>query len=92
MVTEIADFQIDDADGFASAYRSARHLLIQAGATSVRMCRGIESPRRFVLLVEWDSMAAHEAFRAGDTFARWRAAVGPFFAADPSVEHVRSVE
>ncbi len=38
-----------------------------AGPQSVRMTRGIESPSRFVLLVEWDSVEAHEDnFRATD--------------------------
>jgi quinol monooxygenase YgiN len=56
------------------------------------MTRGIESPSRFVLLVEWDSVAAHEDnFRGTDRFVDWRAAIGPFFAAPPHVEHVSDV-
>ena len=90
MVTELADLTVDPdrGDAFADAYRGARHLLLDAGAASVRMSRGVESPGRFVMLVEWDSVAAHEAFRAGPTFTGWRAAVGPFFASPPTVEHV----
>ena len=93
MVTEIADFAVDPdrGDGFVAAYREARTLLLDAGASSVRMTRGVESPGRFVMLVDWDSVGQHEAFRASASFPRWRAAVGPFFASPPRVEHVVDV-
>jgi quinol monooxygenase YgiN len=56
------------------------------------MTRCIESPSRFVLLVEWDSVEAHEEnFRGSDRFDTWRAAIGPFFAAPPHVEHVQEI-
>jgi heme-degrading monooxygenase HmoA len=52
------------------------------------MTHCVESPDRFVLLVEWDSVEAHEQnFRASDRFGQWRAAIGPFFARQPHVEH-----
>jgi len=94
MVTEIADFSIDPERGeqFLDAYRGARHLLLDAGAPSVRMSRGVESPGRFVMLVEWVSVEQHQAFRDGSTYADWRAAVSPFFAAQPHVEHVGFVD
>jgi quinol monooxygenase YgiN len=56
------------------------------------MTRGIESPSRFVLLVEWDDVTAHEEnFRASERFSTWRAAIGPYFAAPPHVEHVSEI-
>lgn len=91
MVLEVADFQISpgSADEFAAAYESVRDVLVSTpGCRSVRMTRGIESPDRFVLLVEWDSVDAHEQnFRASDRFGAWRGAIGPFFAGPPRVEH-----
>lgn len=92
MVTEIAEFTVDDADGFVAAYRTVRHHLEDAGATGVAMHRGVESPRRFVLLARWPSVAVHQSFRDGTTYRDWRAAIGPFFAADPVVEHVTSAD
>ena len=53
----------------------------------MRMTQGIETPTRFVLLIEWDSVAAHEVFRNGERFAQWRALLGPHFAGPPHVEH-----
>ncbi len=79
---------------FEAAYRRGReHLLASPGCRSVTMTRSIESPSRFVLLVEWERIEDHtETFRQGDGFARWRAEVGPFFASPPHVEHVEHVE
>ena len=95
MVIEVADIQVSPGseEAFADAFRGVRDVLAGTpGCRSVRMTRGIESPSRFVLLVEWDSVQAHEEnFRATDRFGTWRAAIGPFFAAPPNVEHVAEI-
>jgi heme-degrading monooxygenase HmoA len=93
MVLEVALIDVTDPDAFAVAFVGARHIIASAeGCRSVRMTRGIESPNRFVLLVEWDSVEAHEAnFRATDLFVAWRAAIGPYFANPPHVEHFSDV-
>lgn len=94
MVLEVALIDVTDPEGFGAAYRSAREVLLGTpGCRSVRMTHGIESPDRFVLLVEWDSVAAHEEnFRATDRFARWRGAIGPYFAHPPRVEHFADID
>ena len=96
MVTEIAALEITPGseEAFAEAYRKVRHEVAETeGCRSVRLTRGFESPRRFVLLVEWDSVEAHEGnFRAGDRFVRWRAAIGPHFAGPPQVEHYVDID
>jgi quinol monooxygenase YgiN len=94
VVLEVALIDVTDADAFEAAYRGARRLLIETpGCRSVRMTRGIESPKRFVLLVEWDSVEAHETnFRQTESFRAWRTAIGPFFALPPRVEHFTDVD
>ena len=74
VVLEVALIDVTDADAFEAAYRGARHLLVDTpGCRTVRMTRGIESPKRFVLLVEWESVDAHEInFRQTETFRAWR--------------------
>ena len=93
MVLEVALIDVTDPDGFAAAYRQARETLAATpGCRSVRMTRGIESPERFVLLVEWDSVEAHEVnFRQTDRFTSWRGLIGPYFSAPPQVEHFTDV-
>lgn len=94
MVLEVADIAVTPGaeDDFVSAYGKARQLIIDSpGYQSIRMTRGIETPTRFVLLVEWDSVEAHQGFRDSDRFGQWRALIGPHFAAPPHVEHVADI-
>jgi heme-degrading monooxygenase HmoA len=94
MVLEVALIDVTDPDAFEAAYREARAILAGTqGCRSVRMTHGIESPERFVLLVEWDSVEVHEqGFRATERFTRWRALIGPWFAGPPRVEHFVDVD
>lgn len=95
MVLEVADIAVVPGaeDDFVAAFRGVRDVLAGTpGCRSVRMTRGVESPARFVLLVEWDSVQAHEEnFRASDRFAQWRGALGPHFAGPPRVEHFEDI-
>jgi heme-degrading monooxygenase HmoA len=95
MVLEVARIDIvpGQEPAFVAAYAEGRKLLVDTpGCRSVRMTRGVESPSLFVLLVEWDSVEAHEVnFRRSDRFTRWRALIGPFFAQPPAVEHFTDV-
>lgn len=82
MVLEIAEFTIRSGqeDEFTVAYGRAAHLIWDApGCLSMRMTRGIESPSRFVLLVEWENVTDHtEGFRGTASFRTWREELGPF--------------
>ena len=94
MVLEVARFDLlpGSEEAFTAAYREAQPLVAQtAGCRSMRMTRGVEHPSTFLLLVEWDSVEAHEGFRSSDRFPRWRALIGPHFAGPPVVEHVTDV-
>lgn len=95
MVLEVAliDVHPGQEDAFAAAYASAHSVLAGTpGCRSIRMTRGIETPNRFVLLVEWDSVEAHEQnFRGTDRFTTWRSHIGPFFAQPPDVQHFTDV-
>lgn len=96
MVLEVADISITPGsqDAFIAAFRNVRPVLAGTpGCRSIRMTRGVESPSRFVLLVEWDSVAAHEEnFRGSERFATWRGAIGPYFASPPHVEHTADID
>jgi heme-degrading monooxygenase HmoA len=94
MVLEVAllDVAPGHEDSFAVGYRSVRTALAQSpGLLSIRMTHGIETPSRYVLLVEWESVEAHQAFRTSDRFAVWRGGIGPHFAHPPHVEHFTDV-
>jgi heme-degrading monooxygenase HmoA len=91
MVLEIAEFSIRSGaeDSFATAYgRVARLIRDSPGCLSMRMTRGIETPERFVLLVEWENLSDHtEGFRESTSFQVWRQELSSYFAEAPHVEH-----
>lgn len=91
MVLEIADFAVlpGTEDEFADAVREGiRFVSDTPGFRSARLTRSVETPSRFVLLVEWDNLEAHTVgFRESENFTRWRALVGPHFDGPPRVEH-----
>jgi heme-degrading monooxygenase HmoA len=95
MIVEHAVFTVAEADAekFEAAYEQARKLLEQTeGLSWTRMHRGVERPESYLLLVGWESLEAHTVnFRESELFPRWRALIGPYFAADPQVEHYREV-
>jgi heme-degrading monooxygenase HmoA len=95
MVLEIAEITVrpGQEEAFAAAYREgATQIRSSPGFRSIRAVRGIESPARFVLLVEWDDLKAHTVgFRESERFPRWRALISPFFDGPPRVEHFTDV-
>ncbi|MGI9015516.1 MAG: antibiotic biosynthesis monooxygenase family protein [Euzebya sp.] len=95
MVLEVALIDVkpgSEAD-FTAAYAQARSIVAGSqGIGAIRMTQGIETPTRFVLLIQWDSVEAHEAFRSGEGFTQWRSLIGPHFSGPPHVEHFRDID
>jgi len=92
MVLEIADIRIPpgrNAEFEAAVRRGVETVIGRAeGFRSWSVRKGIESPDRYLLMIEWATLEDHTVkFRGGPLFAEWRAIVGPFFAAPPAVEH-----
>src|SRR5262249_22789363 len=96
MVLEVAliDVGPGQADAFAEAYAQARPIVATTpGCRSGRMTQGIETPSRFVLLVEWDSIEAHVVgFRGTERFGQWRGLIGRYLANSPMVEHFADID
>jgi heme-degrading monooxygenase HmoA len=92
MIVEIADIRVRPED--KAAFTEA---ITRAGATVLSKATGYrghtilacqETPGRFVLRVDWETLEAHTVgFRQSPAFADWRAIIGPFFAQPPHVEH-----
>ncbi|HEY4454774.1 MAG TPA: antibiotic biosynthesis monooxygenase [Pseudonocardiaceae bacterium] len=91
MVVEIAQIEVvpGQEEAFAAAYRKAHRLLIESpGCISARMTRGVESPSRFVGVVEWESVEHHLTnFRGTERFQQYADLLGGYLAAPPVVEH-----
>ncbi|MDP1900268.1 MAG: antibiotic biosynthesis monooxygenase [Rubrivivax sp.] len=92
MILEIANFSIVSGQGAAfeeAIQRGLSHVASRAkGFKGAKVNRGIENPEHYVLQIFWETLEDHTVgFRGGPLFAEWRALIGPYFAADPSVEH-----
>ena len=93
MVRELAEIELgDNGTAFEAAVAQAAPLFAAAaGCGGLTLHRSIEHPGRYWLIVRWDAVADHEAFRATEAFGRWRALVGPYFLGPPRVEHLEQV-
>lgn len=92
MILEIADIRIHPGQqqAFEAALRRGiDEIIVHArGARSWQVQHGIESPERYVLMIQWETLENHTVdFRESPAFQAWRAIVGPFFAGPPVVEH-----
>ena len=92
MIVERAIFAIKpgtSAESFQEAFALARpHIEAAKGFTKLEMCRGIENPDSYLLLVWWKTLDDHvKGFRESQAFVEWRKHLGPLFAAPPAVEH-----
>jgi len=96
MILEIADIRIQPGQqaAFEAALREGidNALSKSKGFIRINVQHGVESPERYVLLIEWQTLEDHtEGFRNGPLFAVWRGHIGGFFASPPSVEHFQAV-
>lgn len=92
MILEVADIRI--VAGQQAAFEQAAHHGIQTVIARSKGFRGyqvrhsIESPDRYLLLLEWDTLEDHTVgFRGSAAYAQWRALVSEFFVVPPFVEH-----
>ncbi len=72
-ITELADFRTDDGADFEAAMEELKGVLASSpGYKSHRVIRSIETPGRYVLLVEWESVEDHMVgFRQSERFGEW---------------------
>lgn len=92
MIYEVADFRIHPGQQAAfdeAVVRGVSTVIARAdGFRGYAVIKSIETPERYVLQIQWDSVEAHTVgFRESPLFTEWRAIVGPFFAQPPVVEH-----
>ena len=95
MILEIA--QIDVKPGMESEFeagvKAAAPIFQRAkGCTSMTLQRSHETPSRYRLFVQWETLENHTVdFRNSADFPEWRKLVAHCFASPPSVEHVSEV-
>jgi heme-degrading monooxygenase HmoA len=92
MILELADITIRPGEQAAfdtAVAHGVRSVISKAtGFRRASVQKGIESPGRYLLLIEWETLENHTVeFRGSAAFAEWRAIVGPFFFFFLCVEH-----
>lgn len=95
MILEAAFLQVrpGQSDAFESAFREAQLIISSMpGYRSHELQRCIEREGEYLLLVRWDSVAAHEeGFRKSPGYQKWRALLHHFYDPFPSVFHYEQV-
>lgn len=91
MILESAllDVKPGEEAGFEAAIKEARPLIAATpGFRTISVRRCIETPNRYLLLVEWDKLEDHTiGFRQSARYAPWRALLHRFYDPFPRVEH-----
>jgi heme-degrading monooxygenase HmoA len=95
MITEHAVLPVipgQEAEFIETMDRAKAIIASAPGFVSLRVSRGIESPRSFLLLVEWETLEAHtEGFRNSEAYQEWRSLLHHFYDPFPIVEHFETV-
>jgi heme-degrading monooxygenase HmoA len=76
-------------DEFEAAFGKAERIVAASpGFRDLTLSRGIETPNHYLLLVEWDSLEAHETgFRGSPAYDEWSALLHEFYEPFPEVRH-----
>jgi len=95
MILEHAVLDVRDGSGaeYEAAFVEAKAIIAASpGFRSLRLERCLEQPDRYVLLVEWDSVEAHEeGFRRSTAYEEWRRRLHHFYPVRPTVQHFETV-
>jgi heme-degrading monooxygenase HmoA len=95
MVTEHAELPViaGREDEFEAAFAKAKALIAASpGFGGLTLSRGIERPGVYLLLVEWETVDAHQVgFRGSSAYEEWRALLHHFYDPFPVVEHFERV-
>lgn len=95
MILEIAPLDIvtcKEAE-FETAFKQAQHIIsAMPGYISHQLHRCLERDSKYILLVQWESVAAHtEGFRKSEAYQEWRSLLHHFYDPFPVVNHYQQV-
>ncbi|WP_101758149.1 antibiotic biosynthesis monooxygenase [Oceanicoccus sp. KOV_DT_Chl] len=95
MILEVAILDIKPGckSDFEVAFNEAQKIITaMPGYCSHQLQRCIETPNRYILLVNWQTLADHtEGFRGSEHYQQWRSLLHHFYQPFPEVEHYESV-
>ena len=96
MILEAAQLCVKPGESaaFETAFREAQRIIAaMPGYRSHELQRCLEREGEYLLLVRWDSVAAHEeGFRKSPQYQEWRRLLHHFYDPFPTVLHYEAVE
>jgi len=95
MILEAAPLHVKpgQSQAFEAAFREAQSIIsAMPGYRSHELQRCLERAGQYLLLVRWDSVAAHEeGFRKSPEYQQWRRLLHHFYDPFPTVLHYEAV-
>jgi len=95
MILELASLNVRSGAGnaFERAFEQAQGILSSMpGYVSHQLQRCLETPNRYVLLVEWQALEDHTVgFRESEQYQEWKRLLHHFYDPFPTVEHYERV-
>ncbi len=96
MILEVAPLSVRAGQSaqFEAAFRQAQRIIASMpGYISHELHRCLERPDEYVLLVRWESLAAHEqGFRQSAAYQAWKQLLHHFYEPFPVVSHYEAVQ
>lgn len=96
MILEVAPLQVRAGQeaAFEAAFKQAQAIISSMpGYLSHELQRCLERPSEYMLLVRWESLAAHEVgFRQSAGYQEWKRLLHHFYDPFPVVSHYTHVE
>lgn len=93
MILELAILNVAPGrePAFEAAFETAERILASMpGYLDHSLKRCIETPSRYLLLVEWERLEDHtEGFRGSAAYQEWKSLLHSFYDPFPTVEHYR---
>ncbi|MFK8182718.1 MAG: antibiotic biosynthesis monooxygenase [Phormidesmis sp.] len=95
MILEVAVLNVipEKTASFEADFDKAQTLIsAMPGYISHSLKRCIETPARYILLVQWKTLADHtEGFRASASYLQWKALLHHYYDPFPTVEHYENL-
>jgi heme-degrading monooxygenase HmoA len=89
----VLDVRAGEEAAFEEAFGRASSIIAASpGFRSLQLLHCVEAARRYLLLVEWETLRDHtEGFRGSPAYEEWRAALHHFYEPFPTVEHYEAL-
>jgi heme-degrading monooxygenase HmoA len=91
MILEVAilDIKPGQTQAFETTFKTASSIIAgMSGYLSHQLQRCIETPNRYILLVQWQTLEDHTiGFRQSPEYETWRHMLHHFYEPFPTVEH-----